>query len=87
MSGPKEDRYQLLKATGVNLSPVILLRDAAPGAVTTLLDRLTAGEPDVVATTDDGVRHRMWTCPATADERVPRRAMSARCWRCSVAAR
>lgn len=68
MTGPKEDRYQLLKATGVNLSPVILLRDAPPGAVTTLLDRVTPGAPDVVATTDDGVRHRMWTCPASPAE-------------------
>ncbi len=68
MTGPKEDRYQLLKATGVNLSPVILLRDAAPGTVTTLLDRLTAGKPDTVATTDDGVHHRMWTCPAAVDD-------------------
>ena len=67
MTGPKEDRYQLLKATGVNLSPVVLLRDAAPGAVTALLDRLTTGAPDVVATTDDGVRHRMWTCAAATD--------------------
>lgn len=67
MTGPKEDRYQLLRATGVNLSPVILLRDAAPGAVTTLLDGLTAGAPDVVATTDDGVSHQLWVCPATTD--------------------
>ncbi len=67
MTGPKEDRYQLLKATGVNLSPVILLREATPGAVTELLDRLTAGHSDVVATTDDGVRHRMWTCPASVE--------------------
>ena len=72
MTGPKEDRYQLLKATGVNLSPVIMLRDAAPGAVTTVLDRLTAGDPDVVARTDDGVSHRLWTCPApTADVGAP----------------
>ena len=68
MTGPKEDRYQLLKATGVNLSPVILLRDAAPGSVTTLLDRLTPGEPGVVATTDDGVTHRLWACPAPTVE-------------------
>ena len=68
MTGPKEDRYRLLKATGVNLSPVILLSDAAPGAVTDLLDRLTAAPPDVTATTDDGVGHRMWTCHATSDE-------------------
>lgn len=68
MTGPKEDRYRLLKATGVNLSPVILLSDAAPGAVTGLLDQLTPTQPDVVATTDDGVGHRMWTCTATTDD-------------------
>ena len=68
MTGPKEDRYRLLKATGVNLSPVILLGDAAPGAVTGLLDRSTQATPDVIAATDDGVRHRMWICPAATDE-------------------
>lgn len=59
MTGPKEDRYRLLKATGVNLSPVILL--AARDATTSeILDRVTAGSPDVTARTDDGVEHRLW---------------------------
>ncbi len=68
MTGPKEDRYRLLKATGVNLSPIVLLGEATPGEVTGLLDRLSAAPPDAVATTDDGVGHRMWTCAASSDE-------------------
>src|SRR5262249_48195690 len=67
MSGPKEDRFQLLKATGVNLSPVVLLaqHDAATSA---LLDGLTAREADVCATTDDGVSHRLWVVPVALDD-------------------
>ena len=32
MSGPKEDRYKLLRATGVNTSPVVALYDDAGSA-------------------------------------------------------
>jgi uncharacterized protein (DUF1015 family) len=67
MSGPKEDRFQLLKATGVNLSPVVLLADGGPHA-SAVLDRLTARDPDLVATTDDGVAHRVWVVPVERDE-------------------
>ncbi|MFN8521455.1 MAG: DUF1015 domain-containing protein, partial [Chloroflexota bacterium] len=66
MSGPKEDRFQLLKATGVNLSPVILLAEGRAD-VTELLDRLTARDPDLVAATDDGVAHRVWVVPVALD--------------------
>jgi uncharacterized protein (DUF1015 family) len=66
MRGPKEDRFQLLKATGVNLSPVILLAEGRAD-VTELLDRLTAREPDLVAATDDGVAHRVWVVPVALD--------------------
>jgi uncharacterized protein (DUF1015 family) len=65
MSGPKEDRYQLLRSTGANLSPVVMLHEAQ-GGVADLLERLTARDPDAVATTDDGVRHRVWACPASS---------------------
>ncbi len=63
MSGPKEDRFRLLRATGTNLSPVVLLHDADPGEAGALLDRLTAREPDSAATDGDGVHHRLWICP------------------------
>lgn len=67
MSGPKEDRFALLKATGVNLSPVVLLADGGP-ALGGLLDRLTDREPDLVAATDDGVAHRVWVVAVALDE-------------------
>jgi uncharacterized protein (DUF1015 family) len=67
MSGPKEDRFRLLKATGVNLSPVVLLADGGP-RTSEVLDRFTAGEPDLVATTDDGVTHHVWIAPVERDE-------------------
>lgn len=77
MAGPKEDRYRLLKATGVNLSPVILL--AAHDATTSeILDRVTTRPPDVTAHTDDGVEHLLWVVdvpptdgPAPAADAAP----------------
>jgi uncharacterized protein (DUF1015 family) len=60
MSGPKEDRYKLLRATGANLSPVVLLHDSDPQKARAILDRLTERPPDREAITADGVRHRVW---------------------------
>lgn len=58
MSGPKEDRYHLLRATGTNLSPIVLVHDRK--GVAPLLDALRPG-PAMVNTTDaSGVRHRLW---------------------------
>ena len=70
LTGPKEDRYALLKATGTNLSPVVLLHDADRARTRVLFEALTAGEPDAVATTDDGVRHRVWVAPASSGRDV-----------------
>jgi uncharacterized protein (DUF1015 family) len=66
MTGPKEDRYQLLKATGTNLSPVVLLHEADRSETRSRLERLTDRDPDAVATTDDGVRHRIWIAAASS---------------------
>jgi uncharacterized protein (DUF1015 family) len=66
LTGPKEDRYALLKATGTNLSPVVLLHDADRARTRALLEVLTAGEPEATATTDDGVRHRVWVAAASS---------------------
>jgi uncharacterized protein (DUF1015 family) len=66
MSGPKEDRFRLLKATGVNLSPVIMLANGGP-TTSQRLDRMTGGAPDLTAATDDGVSHRVWVVPVAVD--------------------
>jgi uncharacterized protein (DUF1015 family) len=63
LSGPKEDRYRLLRATGVNLSPVVGLYRSA-GSTRELIDRSTAGPPDENAVDDEGVAHRLWAVPA-----------------------
>lgn len=69
MGGPKEDRYQLLKATGTNLSPVVGLYDSGEASSADLLTRLAGAPCDVDATDDDGVRHRLWTAPVSDPER------------------
>ena len=67
MSGPKEDRYKLLRATGVNTSPVVAVYDDPSGAGPNVLDAVTARAADVDLTDDDGVRHRLWAIEADGD--------------------
>lgn len=64
MTGPKEDRYRLLRATGANTSAVAALFEDA-GAVGARVLAETAGhEPAVAVVDDDGVTHRLWLLPA-----------------------
>jgi uncharacterized protein (DUF1015 family) len=66
LSGPKEDRYRLLRATGVNTSPVVGLYEDPSGVAAARLEEVTAGPPPAVdVVDDDGVRHRLW--PVTDD--------------------
>jgi uncharacterized protein (DUF1015 family) len=67
LSGPKEDRYKLLRATGVNTSPVVVLFDDVSGGSEERLAAVAGGQPDVDVTDDDGVCHRMWALPASGD--------------------
>jgi uncharacterized protein (DUF1015 family) len=67
LSGPKEDRYKLLRATGVNTSPVVVLFDDPDGGTGERLAAVAAGPPDVDVTDDDGAGHRMWALPASGD--------------------
>ena len=71
MSGPKEDRYKLLRATGVNTSPVVALYRDAAGRSRALLEELTRVTPTVDVTDDDGTRHRMWAAAADGAEPDP----------------
>jgi len=67
MTGPKEERYRLLRATGVNTSPVIGLFSDRDGAAAAAMARIAAGVPTADVTDDDGVRHRLWAVPAGGD--------------------
>jgi uncharacterized protein (DUF1015 family) len=67
MSGPKEDRLKLYRATGFNLSPVFGLYPDAEGDVFALLEPLIRTAPPIVAKDHLGVTNRLWvvTDPAT----------------------
>lgn len=67
LSGPKEDRYKLLRATGVNTSPVVVLFDDISGSTEDRLAAVAGGPPDLDISDDDGVCHRMWSLPASGD--------------------
>ena len=67
LSGPKEDRYKLLRATGVNTSPVVVLFDDTSGSTEDRLAAVAGGPPDLDISDDDGVCHRMWSLPASGD--------------------
>ena len=64
MSGPKEDRYKLLRATGVNTSPVVAMYEDRSGRAAGLLDVVAATTPALDVADAAGVRHRLWTVVA-----------------------
>ena len=73
LSGPKEDRYKLLRATGINTSPVVGLYEDPSGRAAAMLGMAVTAPPLADVVDDDGVRHRLWLltdegedAPATA---------------------
>jgi uncharacterized protein (DUF1015 family) len=54
-----DDRLELMKATDADLEP-ILLAYGDGGAASDVVDDARAGEPWVVADTDNGAHHRIW---------------------------
>jgi uncharacterized protein (DUF1015 family) len=71
LGGPKEDRYALLRATGLNTSPIVLLGDGASPAgslgepaasIEAAIGALTAGQPDATGRVG-GVSHEVWIVP------------------------
>jgi len=61
MSGPKEDRLKLYRATGFNLSPIFGLYPDVEGEVARVLDPFTLKGPPLVAKDHLGVTNRLWT--------------------------
>jgi uncharacterized protein (DUF1015 family) len=64
LDAPREDRYRLLRATGVNTSPVVGLFDDTDGSTAGALSAIQTGAPVVSFRDDDGVGHRLWVSPA-----------------------
>lgn len=67
LPGPREDRYKLLRATGVNSSPIVTLYDDREDVGGPILDALATRAADLDVVDDDGVRHRLWAVPADGD--------------------
>jgi uncharacterized protein (DUF1015 family) len=65
LSGPKEERLRLLRATGANTSAVMALY-RSDGRSSRLMDQLTAGPADADVCDDDDVRHRIWYVPTSS---------------------
>jgi uncharacterized protein (DUF1015 family) len=64
MTGPKEDRYRLLRATAVNTSPVVGMYEDASGDVPRWLAEVAStATPAIDVTDDDAIRHRLWMVP------------------------
>jgi uncharacterized protein (DUF1015 family) len=63
LSAPKEDRYKLLRATGVNTSPVVGLYADPSGRSVQALGAITSRRPEADVADDDAVRHRLWAVP------------------------
>jgi uncharacterized protein (DUF1015 family) len=78
MTGPKEDRYKLLRATGLNTSPIVALYEDRSGESRAVLDAATTSAPTIDVVDDDGVEHRLWVITDTGDADGPGARLRAR---------
>jgi len=60
LSGPKVDRFKLIKTTEAHFSQIFVLYRDPRGDAETILERAAERAPEVDATTPDGCRHRLW---------------------------
>jgi uncharacterized protein (DUF1015 family) len=68
LAAPREDRYRLLRATGVNTSPVVGIGGDPSGTVPGWLRDVAATPPITDVVDADGVRHRLWMVPLGEDD-------------------
>ncbi len=67
LSSAKEDRFQLMCATGCNFSQVYCLFEDANSAVNNELEQVASSTPLHNFTDREGVTHRLWTADANAN--------------------
>ncbi|MCS6952620.1 MAG: DUF1015 domain-containing protein [Bryobacterales bacterium] len=61
LSGPKQDRLELLRFTRADCGPIFMLYPDPEGAVEAVLDEAAAGPPEVEVFDEYGAVHRLWT--------------------------
>ncbi len=59
MPGPVADRLELMRATGANLEPILLVYDGG-GDTAAVIDEVVVGEPILQTTSEDGLGQRLW---------------------------
>ena len=67
LSGPKQDRMELLKATHAHPEQLFMLYPDADGAVDALLDQAAASAPIGDVEDEYGARHRVWKIAGGAE--------------------
>ena len=71
LAAAREDRYKLLRATGVNTSPVVVLFDDAAGRAEHVISGVVATAPGNELRDDDGVGQRLWPIPDDGSDDGP----------------
>ncbi|MFD7551818.1 DUF1015 family protein [Streptomyces sp. NPDC059816] len=63
------DRAALMRATNANLEPLLLTYRGGEdgGGTATVIDRVSERDPLLTTTTEDGVRHRLWSVTAPGE--------------------
>lgn len=59
MPGPVADRLELMRTTGANLEPILLVYDGG-GDAAAVIDEVVFSEPLIDTTTEDGISQRVW---------------------------
>jgi len=76
-SGPKEDRFALMKAARAQFSPIFGLHADEKGEAAALLKKLVSGRrPDLTARMTDDVLHEVWTVDDPGAVGAYRRALA-----------
>jgi uncharacterized protein (DUF1015 family) len=64
----REDRYKLLRATGVNTSPIVCRYPDPTGRAAGILAAAAKGHPEIDLTDTSGTRHRVWAIAAEGSD-------------------
>jgi uncharacterized protein (DUF1015 family) len=75
LSGPKQDRLALLRATRVHFGQIFMLYSDPSGGVEELLDRVSRGVPRECVGDEYGVEHRVWRVDQAEQIALFQRAM------------
>jgi uncharacterized protein (DUF1015 family) len=59
MPGPVADRLELMRATGANLEPILLVYDGG-GDAAAVIDQVVSSQPVIETTTEEGLVQRVW---------------------------